>query len=227
MTRALEPVLAALKRPEGLWTLASNAIPVFGVLFFGWAALPLMVYYWLENVLIGVLNLPKILLAGLTKALPQKVLALILAPFFVFHYGLFCIVHGAFVFGLFAASDVFAGRAEPATKSFDVFGRVGAMLRDGGDFKWSVVGLVAILLFRFIVLWLGRAQWRETDPQRQMTEPYGRVVVLHFALFLAAIPIVAFGQPAIGVFFLALFKTALELGLPQFQIGRGVRAQAS
>jgi hypothetical protein len=220
-----ETVRDALRRPEGLWTLASNTIPVFGVLFFGWAALPLMVYYWVENVLIGILNLPKILLAGLTKELPQKVLALFLAPFFVLHYGLFCLVHGAFVFGLFAASDAFAGRAQPTTKTFDVFGRVGAILHDDTNFKWSVIGLVAILIFRFVVLWLGRAQWRETDPQRQMTEPYGRIVVLHFALFLAAIPIVALGQPVIGVFFLALFKTALELGLPQFQIGRGVKAQ--
>ncbi len=224
-TRSLDPIVNALKRPEGLWTLASNAIPVFGVLFFGWAALPLMVYYWLENVLIGILNLPKILLAGLTKELPQKVLALFLAPFFVFHYGMFCLVHGVFVFGLFAASDAFAGRAEPTTKTFDVFARVGAMLRDGGNFKWSIIGLVAILIFRFVVLWLGRAQWRETDPKRQMIEPYGRIVVLHFALFLAAIPIVAFGQPAIGVLFLALFKTALELGLPQFKIGREAKAE--
>ena len=227
MTRALESVLTVVSRPEGIWTLASNAIPVFGVLFFGWAALPLMVYYWVENVLIGILNLPKILLAGLTKELPQKVLALFLAPVFVLHYGLFCIVHGAFVFALFAASDAFAGRAEPTTKTFDVFARIVAMLRDDSNFKWSVIGLVAVLVFRFVVLWLGRAQWRETDPQRQMTDPYGRVVVLHFALFLAAIPIVALGQPAIGVFFLALFKTALELGLPQFKIGRAVKAETS
>jgi len=225
--RTGETILNAVKRPEGLWTLASNAIPVFGVLFFGWAALPLMVYYWLENVLIGILNLPKILLAGLTKDFPQKVLALFLAPFFVFHYGLFCYVHGAFVFGLFAASDVFAGRAEPTTSTFDVFARVAQMLRDDGDLRWSVVGLVAVLLFRFVVLWLSRAQWRDTDPQRQMTEPYGRVVVLHVALLLGAVPVVALGQPAIGVLLLALFKTALELGLPQFQIGRVAKPETT
>ena len=76
------------------------------------------------------------------------------------------------------------------------------------------------LVMMFVVLWLGRAEWRNTDPSRQMAEPYGRVVVLHATILVGAIPVVAFGEPAIGVFVLALFKTALELGLPQFQIGR-------
>ena len=216
----LAAIADALKRPENAWTLVSNAIPVFGVLFLGWAVLPLLIYYWLENVLIGVLNLPKILLAGLTKGLPQKILSVFLAPVFVLHYGVFCFVHGTFIFALFAASDLWSGRGEPTEATFDVFGRVGVMLRDDGDLKWSVIILAIVLLVRFAVLWLGRAQWRNTDPQRQMFEPYGRVVVLHVALLVCALPLVASGQPIIGVFFLALFKTAFELGLRQFQIGK-------
>ena len=192
---------------------------VIGVVFFGWAALPLMIYYWFENLTIGVFNLPKILLAGLTKPWPQKILALFLTPFFAFHYGLFYAVHGAFVLAIFAASDLFAGRAEPTPDSFNIFIRIPDILRNDGHLRWSIVVLVLIQAFRFVVLWLGHAQWRDTDPPRQMQEPYGRVVVLHATILVGAIPVVALGEPAIGVFVLALFKTALELGLPQFQFG--------
>jgi hypothetical protein len=34
---------AALQRPDLIWVVASNLIPVIGVIFYGWAALPLMV----------------------------------------------------------------------------------------------------------------------------------------------------------------------------------------
>jgi hypothetical protein len=218
-TRTLDFVLMALKRPEALWTLASNAIPVIGVLFLGWAALPLMIFYWIENVFIGVFNLPKILIAGLTKPMPLNVRSLFLAPFFVFHYGLFCLVQGTFIFAIFTMSDLIAGHGEPTTQSFNGVDRVVPMVASDSDLRWSVIALFIVLAFRFIVLWLGRAEWRGTDPMRQMFEPYGRVVVLHVTILVCAIPLIALGQPVIGVLVLALFKTALELGLPQFQIG--------
>ena len=214
-----DALIAALKTPEGWWTLASNAIPVFGVLFFGWAALPLMVFYWIENVLIGAFNVPKILIAGLTKPLPMNALSLFLAPFFVFHYGLFCFVHGTFIFAIFTMSDLIAGHAEPTGDSFDVVSGVLRMLEQDRDMRWSVFALVGVLAIRFVALWLARGAWRDTDPMRQMFEPYGRVVVLHITIMIAAIPVLVIGQPVIAVLVLALLKTALELGLPQFQIG--------
>ena len=214
-----EVLTAALKTPEGWWTLASNAIPVFGVLFFGWAALPLMIYYWIENVAIGAFNVPKILISGLTKPIPFKIIALFLAPFFVFHYGLFCFVHGAFIFAIFAMADLIAGKAEPTTGTLDVYGQVWQMLQSDSDLRWGVIALLVILAFRFVVLWLFRGAWRDANPVSQMFEPYGRVVVLHFTIMIATIPVIAVGQPVIAVFVLALLKTALEIGLPQFQIG--------
>jgi hypothetical protein len=214
-----DALIAALKTPEGWWTLASNAIPVFGVLLFGWAALPLMVFYWIENVAIGAFNVPKILVAGLTKPIPMNMLSLVLAPFFVVHYGLFCFVHGTFVFAIFTMGDLIAGRAEPTTASFGLVEGVLQMLETDRDLRWSVIAFLVVLAFRFVALWLARAAWRDTDPMQQMFEPYGRVVVLHITIMIAAIPVLLIGQPVIAVFVLALLKTGLELGLPQFQVG--------
>lgn len=52
--------------------LVANAIPLIGVLFFGWSLLTILVIYWLENGIVGFWNVPKIVLAqgSVIPALP-------------------------------------------------------------------------------------------------------------------------------------------------------------
>jgi hypothetical protein len=42
-----------------VFLVAVNLIPLFGVLFLGWGLFAIMVLYWLENGIVGLLNLPK------------------------------------------------------------------------------------------------------------------------------------------------------------------------
>jgi Family of unknown function (DUF6498) len=41
----------------------ANAIPLIGVVFFGWSLLTILVLFWIENGIVGFWNVPKILLA--------------------------------------------------------------------------------------------------------------------------------------------------------------------
>ena len=43
--------------------LIANAIPLIGVLFFGWSLLTILVLFWIENGIVGFWNLPRIWLA--------------------------------------------------------------------------------------------------------------------------------------------------------------------
>jgi len=43
--------------------LVANAFPIAGVLFLGWKVFPLVLLYWLENVVVGGFNVAKMLLA--------------------------------------------------------------------------------------------------------------------------------------------------------------------
>jgi hypothetical protein len=43
--------------------LIANAIPLIGVLFFGWSLLTILVLFWIENAIVGFWNLPRIWLA--------------------------------------------------------------------------------------------------------------------------------------------------------------------
>lgn len=205
-----------LARPGSTWIIASNLVPVIGVLFFGWQALPLLVFYWIENVVIGAFNVPKLIISGVTKPMPQPLIGIFFAAFFVVHYGMFCFVHGIFVFAMFTVGDVLNNGVEPTGESFDLLTRVQMMLQDA-DLFWSVVALIAIRLGEFFVLWLGGGVWRKVDPQTQMFEPYGRIIVMHLTIFIATIPVIALGQPVLAVLALALLKSALELGSTFFQ----------
>lgn len=53
--------------------LVANAIPLVGVLFFGWSLITILVLYWLENGIVGFWNVPKIALAqgSLVPPLPE------------------------------------------------------------------------------------------------------------------------------------------------------------
>jgi hypothetical protein len=73
--------------------LVANAIPLLGVLFFGWSLITVLVLYWLENGIVGLWNIPRIALARGDDPLASPTLGQVslwmLIPFFVIHYGLF------------------------------------------------------------------------------------------------------------------------------------------
>ena len=48
---------------SALLLVAANAVPLAGVLFFGWSLWTILVLYWIENGIVGLWNIPKILLA--------------------------------------------------------------------------------------------------------------------------------------------------------------------
>ena len=93
----------------------ANLIPLFGVLFLGWSGWNILVIYWLENGIVGVFNVLKILRAegpmdpSMKFQMNGKPMAAVgrgaVAGFFVIHYGLFWFVHGIFVLTL----PLFAG----------------------------------------------------------------------------------------------------------------------
>lgn len=103
-------------RPSVIALVLSNLVPIAGVFLFHWDVFPLLFLFWLENVVIGVINVVKILLAGgifqnsssrdISKE-PMAALSigwgvkLFTAVFFSIHYGLFTFVHGVFLVAIF------------------------------------------------------------------------------------------------------------------------------
>jgi hypothetical protein len=188
--------------------LVVNLLAVVGVAVFGWDALTLVLLYWIENLIVGAFNVPKILMSGISSGRTATLASLFLVPFFVVHYGMFCFVHGLFILALF-------GHGLEGTVDFSPMGLLGAVLariQASRAMFWGVAVLLAFHTYLFARYWIGGRRWEVSDPFSQMFAPYGRIVVVHLTIMIAGIPVMLLGQPVLAVAALALLKTVLETG---------------
>lgn len=221
----MEGLVARDPREEPRWAapawtlLVVNFIPVLGVLFWGWSLFDVVVLYWFENLVIGAVNILKIATcmpdeeslrraAQKTSKGPETPAMahaekLFLIPFFTFHYGMFCFVHGVFVFGLLGGQGPRGGDVMPRLTNM-----IGEVL--GGETLIAALALTGSHLYSYVFHYLLRGEFRRTNTARLMVGPYGRIVVLHIAILLGAFFILQLGQPLILMLLLIGGKTLLD-----------------
>ena len=222
------------------WALiAANALALFGVLFLGWSTFAVVALYWCENVIIGAINILKMMfnspqsdqidlqgfpligkrqeaqaaleqmraqLGGDEPLLASHAAKLFFIPFFTFHYGLFCLVHGVFVFVL--TGHGMGGVGSP----LDIFGQMFGQLREEG-LLWVVGALAASHFVSFFKNYIAGGEYRRTLLPMLMFQPYGRIVVLHLALLFGAFLTMSLGSPVWLLLLLIIGKTVFDLGL--------------
>ena len=217
----------------------ANAIPLAGVLFFGWSLWTVLVLYWVENGIVGLWTIPRILLARGALTIPTAargaatvILPLIsgaarpiVAAFFALHYGVFWLGHGFFVlllprmFGLRSAALDGGPPVFDPTTGFPGLDPTPAVAAGGfGEIVWSSVALGAVALFlshglSFVLDYLGKGEYLRTSAPAEATKPYGRVVVLHLTILFGAFAILLIGAPLLLVAILVALKIVLDLRL--------------
>jgi hypothetical protein len=218
--------------------VAFNLLPLAGVVLWGWNVGTLLILYWVENGIVGILNVPKILLArgsgpaGATGQPDAEVTSqarplldgaaanIAVAFFFLIHYGIFWVVHGVFVLTL---SSWFGNRGgppligrEPPQVLPDGAVILGAVESTGPDLSavaWAALGLAISHTVSFAINFIGRHEYLKVSPAQQMGAPYGRLVILHMSIILGAIVSFAIGSPIGAVIVLVLLKTGVDLAL--------------
>jgi hypothetical protein len=205
------------------WSVAAlviaNLVPLVGVLIAGWSLPTILVLYWVENGVVGVLNVPKILLARgtgggtpspgtFTMAMPPALTGgasrAALASFFVLHYGVFWVVHGVFVFAL----PSFIGPTSIPNGGFGMFG--------SGSVALGAIPPAAALLFgsHLVSFWqneLVRREYLRISPVQQMMAPYGRVVVMHMTILGGAFLALLLNAPLWSLVVMVVLKIGLDL----------------
>ena len=81
---------------------------------------------------------------------------------------------------------------------------------------WNAALLAVYHFFSFLIFWVGKGNWRGSEPFAQMFEPYSRIAVVHLTILIAGVPVTLLGQPLAAVMILALIKTAMEMGVLHF-----------
>jgi hypothetical protein len=209
----------------------ANATPLLALATGAWGAGDVLIAYWLENLAIGAWTLVKIATAegadpvgtrsegalsrvegssvvirgedGRTVTIPTLLARLGLLAFFCVHYGIFTLVHGVFTF-------VLAHR----------IGTEGHL----GGYLLILLVMLASHGVSTLVHWFWRGGRHDVGMSRAMSQPYGRVVLLHLVILASAFLIVGDGDltsaptatgttallPAVG---LVAVKTLLDAGL--------------
>lgn len=184
-----------------LFLIAANLVPLFGVIFLGWSVGNILILYWLESVLIGLLNIVKILTARGKNSKKRSAASLggkiFLAIFFTFHYGIFTLVHGVFV------ADIFEGREALA------------QMNESGTLLFVMLGFVLSHGFSLGVNYFGKAEYHARSPDQQMIAPYGRVIVMHIVILLGGALVMTFGSPIWALIVLIVLKTMIDIGAHQ------------
>ncbi|MFN6956210.1 MAG: DUF6498-containing protein [Acetobacteraceae bacterium] len=178
--------------------VAANLVPLAAVALGWWSTYEVVLLFWAENVVIGVLQ---VLRFATVATLAGKVAAFGVAVFFTLHYGIFTFVHGVFVMTLFAPDG---------TGEADTPGALALLLSPDG----LLLGLGALAVSHLVsygVNFVGGGEYRRVEPEALMMQPYGRVVVLHLAIIFGGSLTMALNEPTIGLVVLVLLKIGLDL----------------
>lgn len=184
-----------------IFLIAMNAIPVFGVFAFGWDVGTLLLLYWLESVVIGLLNVPKMLACqgsdiGSNVRSNRRSLVF-LCVFFLIHYGGFSVGHYVFL-------DSFFTSVPPLTSLVsDILSAQGLLI--------TMVGLWVSHFFSMVRNFYGKGEYKTRSPNKQMFIPYGRVFVMHIVIILGGALVQAFGAPILALILLVILKTGIDL----------------
>ncbi len=216
-----------IRDPVAWGGLLVGLAPVIGVLGLGWSLGAVVVLYWLENVVLGAVSLVRIVASGLVGEIkpsggpptpdldriftkvewPLRLGAVgFMGPFFVVHYGMFCLVHGIFVLLLVA------GLRDNQPIALEPLALIDAALNAAPGMIWFIAAIAAWKVILLGVFFFGRGDVRHTSIGEEMMAPYGRIVVLHLAIFAGAFGLLLVNEPMLGVLALAAVKAVYDAG---------------
>ena len=224
-----------IQRRSSVALIVANLIPVIGVLLYDWDVLSILLLYWTESVIIGVLNVARMLasdsgdvlqgvLALADRPIPDEVrnsmpkiggsiLKFILIPFFVVHYGMFCYGHLMAIVSIFGGGGI---SLRASTALFEYW---------QPTFWIAVVAVFGSHLYSFMANFIGEGEYKRANLMLLMHRPYGRIVAMHIAIVLGAGLVMWLGTPLPMLLILILVKTFLDMRLHEKERGKLSAAQ--
>jgi hypothetical protein len=188
-----------LKKPSVIILIIANMVPIIGALFLGWDVFPVLLLFWTENVIVGIFNVLKMLLAS-AKNIAQHAAKFSTILFFCVHYGMFTLVHGVFVLVVFGFQN---------NTSYD-FTTLLQSIRNS-QLIWGILALLISHGVSFVMNYIGKEEYKRTTLNELMMQPYERVIVLHLTILFGGIMVTALGSPVFGLLLLILLKLGIDI----------------
>ncbi len=197
-------------RPSSsLWVLvAANLIPVTGVALWGWKIGDVVFLYWAENLVIGMFNFVRMLMArgkegdeG-TEWIELVFGKLFTAAFFLLHYGGFCYGHGVFLVLLFPPTGSLSEEDEPFTVLWSLLHQPAVLA--------AFAAIAVSHAYSFFHNYVGRGEYRSAKVDELMGRPYKRILVTHFFILTGGLLLIALGSPLAAILLFVALKIALD-----------------
>ncbi|NNF41314.1 MAG: hypothetical protein HKN64_08025 [Woeseiaceae bacterium] len=186
-------------RPSAIALIVANLVPLAGVWLFDWKVIDILMLYWAENVIIGVVNI-------LRLAVCRQGKRLFFIVFFIMHYGIFCYGHLMAITGIFSEAFVHG-------TAWDYFFGLPLAAAWKTPLWMAIAGIAASHLLSFFSNFIAGGEYLRTSASAVMQRPYGRVVVLHVAVIVGGALIDWLGSPVMMLVALIAAKIALDLRL--------------
>ncbi len=174
--------------PALVFLVLVNLLPVVGVFVFGWDIATILALYWLETIIIGALNIPK--MWACEGGIGSKVF---ITVFFMVHFGMFCAGHLIFLNATFNTNAVLA-------TAFD-----------GGPLTWTALSLLISHTFSMMINFFAKREYEGRQPNEQMFFPYGRIVVMHIVIIFGGFLALILGAPIAALLLLIVLKTGMDI----------------
>lgn len=188
-----------------------NISSVWGIWFLGWTANDIAWVYIFETVIIGLLNVPRILLA-LKESAFQMAKNLFFTGFFFVHYNAFLLAQ------IFCALPLFVeNRSLDSTTPMmpwllgDWLAGLMPLLISNSTVLWFIVAIFGSHLFSFLYHYLFRGEFRKADPARVMIAPYRRIMMQQLLIFLGAAIFVGLDIPNLFLPLLIVLKILIDI----------------
>lgn len=197
-------IIGTLKNnPSVTVLIIANLFPIVQVLYFKMDVFPLVFLFWIETLIIGILNIPKLIFFHRWKAVG-------IVPFFVLHFGGFMFVHMMFIVAFFLMK---LKLGETYTGPLSEPSKVVAVLVDYAHILWiSILALALSHLYSFFTNYIGNKEYLNRNKKKDpMVLPYGRVVVMHLVLLVGGFVVSMFGQKGIALFALLVLKVLVDI----------------
>jgi hypothetical protein len=191
------------RQPSVIALVLANLVPVFGVLALHWEVFPLMFLFWSENVIVGAFNVLK-MLTNQPSAPVMWIGKLFIIPFFCFHYGMFTFVHGMLVIAFF-------NRGVNGVHGLAGVSMFWNVMREN-QLGWAILGLTVSHGVSFVTNYIRGGEYQRVGLQQLMQQPYGRIMVMHFAILFGGFLVMALHSPTPALLLLVALKIAFDLG---------------
>lgn len=166
----------------------SNLVPMAGVLFYDWVVFELLLLFWCETLILGLINVARYWMLYRQR---NHVSLLLFIPFFLIHYGGFALGHLVFLVAVFRPDD-------PAMWSLAALGV-------------PLIALTASHVYSYHAHFIGQQEYQHADAKQLMIQPYARVVALHAAVMIGGGLALWIDAPTTALIMLVLIKIAFDV----------------